>query len=901
MSSSSSDSDSDTAIRKNMTTKCYLMALAETYVTRSVIKQDDLEVKPLVTNFSEDDYKHLFEINLNLRNCESLIRESYEKALKNDYAFEKDEYGGYALYYKGFKKLKPDFFYRNKYLPNLFGYINKIPTETMPLITDVSLFLKTEVCNSDRLMTGATRFANHSCRPNCSFEPFQRSDGRWCIQLKKEETINYGDEITVSYGKQYFGRRNRLCKCKNIDLHPSSEISLESSLSGRGELTLTGSIPVTEASIDSVGGASSNQKEQPSSEETINYTETNNLTDLNNLASQSNKEELPCEFDNNTVAVSSKDSRGSEVEASMELTPKNKHETLLEGYVSGSLRVESSAAPSLSQISAILSETQNYSQEGIDNHFEESGLSSGYEIPDTVLSTPQNNSKEIEIGKKFLESTAIHPSSRRQTDGNLESNIKLSRNESFNSGRKRRFTLFNPARKAKKVLPFDTPSYQETETHREDEDAEKESNRSLSDTLTDESGSDSDTSCSLSEVCSNHSIGMISSESSKSSDKNILSSESSNSSDENILGAEYCSHYTEENFVLAAQLIAANHGTSNSESHDWLNLMKCAFKDKKIPEYKKVLSSEDSVRKRVHDSVIRCAQGELIFFPFLDEICLIVELNLDHILKYSFDKDEDLRLPTAVDRSTKTIHVFLIVNSDGVEAMKSSKKSYWPLWFSLPCLPPILRCKYENLVLARLWFGFGKPDWSIFFADIKNQLQGTRKINARNEVWTLSFSVSFLVADLPAKSAILNMKQFNGRFGCTLCLVQTKKNPDTATSRFYPKKLYKMRDCETHDQHIKMAQISRTKSYLGVKGIAKVSEILQNIPLSAPIDYMHQVLIGVNKVMLQLIIRRPKKEVIEIDEMVKAFKVIISLINKEFYIWIKIPPFVLKLFFNFFQ
>ena len=38
-----------------------------------------------------------------------------------------------------------------------------------------------------------------------------------------------------------------------------------------------------------------------------------------------------------------------------------------------------------------------------------------------------------------------------------------------------------------------------------------------------------------------------------------------------------------------------------------------------------------------------------------------------------------------------------------------------------------------------------------------------------------------------------------------------------------------MRDCETHDQHIKMAQISRTKSYLGVKGIAKVSEILQNI------------------------------------------------------------------------
>ena len=35
-------------------------------------------------------------------------------------------------------------------------------------------------------------------------------------------------------------------------------------------------------------------------------------------------------------------------------------------------------------------------------------------------------------------------------------------------------------------------------------------------------------------------------------------------------------------------------------------------------------------------------------------------------------------------------------------------------------------------------------------------------------LWTINFDTKFLVADLPAKAAILNMQQYNAFFGCSI-------------------------------------------------------------------------------------------------------------------------------------
>ena len=54
------------------------------------------------------------------------------------------------------------------------------------------------------------------------------------------------------------------------------------------------------------------------------------------------------------------------------------------------------------------------------------------------------------------------------------------------------------------------------------------------------------------------------------------------------------------------------------------------------------------------------------------------------------------------------------MNSDGVRIINSKKRSLSPLWLGILHLAPVLRCKFANIILAKLWLGRGKPDWNVF-------------------------------------------------------------------------------------------------------------------------------------------------------------------------------------------
>ena len=54
-------------------------------------------------------------------------------------------------------------------------------------------------------------FVNHSFCPNCSYETPKGRDGVVYIRILRE--INEGEEITVSYGKKYFGKNREFCMC----------------------------------------------------------------------------------------------------------------------------------------------------------------------------------------------------------------------------------------------------------------------------------------------------------------------------------------------------------------------------------------------------------------------------------------------------------------------------------------------------------------------------------------------------------------------------------------------------------------------------------------------------------------------------------------------------------------
>lgn len=62
-------------------------------------------------------------------------------------------------------------------------------------------------------LLGPARFVNHSCEPNAGFKYRGRR-----ISIVATKPIEPGQEITVNYGKRYFGRFNRECLCLTCEV-----------------------------------------------------------------------------------------------------------------------------------------------------------------------------------------------------------------------------------------------------------------------------------------------------------------------------------------------------------------------------------------------------------------------------------------------------------------------------------------------------------------------------------------------------------------------------------------------------------------------------------------------------------------------------------------------------------
>ena len=140
-----------------------------------------------------------------------------------------------------------------------------------------------------------------------------------------------------------------------------------------------------------------------------------------------------------------------------------------------------------------------------------------------------------------------------------------------------------------------------------------------------------------------------------------------------------------------------------------------------------------------------------------------------------------------------------------------------------------------------------------------------------------------MIAHLPAKASILCHKHFNGQWGCSLCYCPGKtikcitKSGKTSLNRIYEAHSeIRMRTRDFHLQHI--SDLSRVNgkpstANFGVLGRSHLDRLLPNLHLTAPIDYTHQVLLGVLRSFL--IVALPKlstrsKEII--DSFLKSLK-----------------------------
>ena len=191
------------------------------------------------------------------------------------------------------------------------------------------------------------------------------------------------------------------------------------------------------------------------------------------------------------------------------------------------------------------------------------------------------------------------------------------------------------------------------------------------------------------------------------------------------------------NLLLYAHEIIANHGTPDNEANEWFKLIRKTFPEKNIPSYKSVKRAHRITTAEEKLQSKPCANGNLWRLVFIEELQNVVQDNIKAIEKYSISKqnEKDLKLPTAFNDAKREINVCLIINSDDVKVVNSNKQSLWPVWLAVANLPPIKRCMFRNIVLARLWLGSGKPAWDVFF-EVCSVIY--RKFEADNQVFDQS-------------------------------------------------------------------------------------------------------------------------------------------------------------------
>ncbi len=155
----------------------------------------------------------------------------------------------------------------------------------------------------------------------------------------------------------------------------------------------------------------------------------------------------------------------------------------------------------------------------------------------------------------------------------------------------------------------------------------------------------------------------------------------------------------------------------------------------------------------------------------------------------------------------------------------------------------------RNLVLAGIWLGPVKPDMIILLQPILERIFSMHQngIVFQTPSGTKCLRAKLLcgIFDLPARAAVLNLTQWNGRFGCTYCL---DEGTQVGHVLLYLPCSEHIPRSENHTQEC-VLKSSPGKPVFGVKGASVLTPYL-NIVKDTPIDYMHGVLEDVTKTLL---------------------------------------------------
>ena len=263
------------------------------------------------------------------------------------------------------------------------------------------------------------------------------------------------------------------------------------------------------------------------------------------------------------------------------------------------------------------------------------------------------------------------------------------------------------------------------------------------------------------------------------------------------------------NLKVCLTAIGSKHRASDALMNDVLKVFRLLKPDTDLPGIKKFKKESRKTFLENTYSQVPCNSGGLIPLRFsleLKEICCRNwEILVERSRSLISNTRNDIRLGKFINETETAITLHLIISTDGVKIIHSSGKHLYPLWIIIADLPSVLRFSFDNIALASLWFGDGKPGFEIVFQYVQREITDLKFVSHEGFSYAAIVEFVFLSADNVAKAAILNMKQFNGYFGCHLC--EDEGEIVSHRQRIYPCNIViKMRTFESYEKNLSEAQ-----------------------------------------------------------------------------------------------
>lgn len=187
-------------------------------------------------------------------------------------------------------------------------------------------------------------------------------------------------------------------------------------------------------------------------------------------------------------------------------------------------------------------------------------------------------------------------------------------------------------------------------------------------------------------------------------------------------------------------------------------------------------------------------------------------------------------------------HLVLSLNIDGFPLFKSTNSSVWPVLCCITNITPLL------VFPIAIAIGKSKPANLDFLQDAINDINVVIQEGFVYAQRQFRVSLSCVICDAPAKAMVKFTKQYSGYYGCDRCCQRGK---------FVGRMIYPiMTDLELRTNE-SFRNNEQQEHHKGLSPFLQLPSL--NMVEDFPVDYMHQVCLGVMKKLLLLWIKGPRQ------------------------------------------